>query len=72
MYLSNMQNLSILALLVSFHLPNIQIWEIGIFRPVSFKFILETVQDRGSPWTHFRKFSTQSIQQKTTSKFDEK
>jgi hypothetical protein len=44
---------------------NFQILEIGTFRPLSIKFIPEIVKDRGNSATHYRKFSTQSIQQKS-------
>ena len=36
--------------------------EIWSFRSLSFKFISETVKDRGNPWTHCRKLSIQFIQ----------
>jgi hypothetical protein len=45
---------------------NLEIWEIGTFRPLPVKFISETAKDRESPSTYYRKLSTQSIQQKET------
>jgi hypothetical protein len=40
---------------------NFQILEIGTFRPLLVKFILEIVKDRGNPSTYYWKLSTQYI-----------
>jgi len=46
---------------------NFQILEIGTFRqPLSFKFVSETVKDRGNQSTYYRELSLQSIQQQKT------
>ena len=51
----------------------LKILETDTFRPLSIKFILERVKDRGNSSTHYRKPPTQSIQQqKHTSKLDKK
>jgi hypothetical protein len=45
---------------------NFQILEIGTFRSLLVKFILEIVKDRGNPSTYYWKLSTQYIQQQKT------
>jgi hypothetical protein len=47
---------------------NFQILEIGTFRPLSIKFVSETVKDRGYQSTYYWELSTQSIQQQKTHK----
>ena len=43
----------------------IKFWKLALtFRPLSIKFIPETVKETGNPATHHRKLSTQFIQQK--------
>jgi len=44
-----------------------KILEIGTFQTFSFKFISETVKDRGNPSAYYRKPSTQFIQQQQKS-----